>query len=715
MKITKHLTLFYLIVFSFYSFVSFGYQAKKEESKLNHIPKELSLDKEGIVILSKQTFVPDKNGILFESKINLPDFSEGVYYRPYSAYLASGNRMEPIFFHQEKDLFAYQPKFPREDNNLMFGSFMMMKNAQEEYIAVLPLVSTTVGNTFSVKKDGLYLTAATYGSATEEVSIPLLAIAKNKNPYKATQKVWDLAMQHPDIKGRIQWRDKKEYPENFKYLGWCSWEHFKTKIHEKNMTDAINDLKQSKLPFRWVMIDDGYLDHESLTLTTFDTDKTKFPNGLSAITQMKDEKIKWMGVWRNFQGYMVGINAKHEMSHLKDHIIGVKQQPYIDYNGIKNVFFRKRRPDTVWMPKISRESSNAFYEEMVVKTKKDGFDILKVDFQSDNFLFNRGTSNAIKGVYYNNSALESSCKKHKIGLLNCIAMHNFNVFNQSNSCLIRGSVDYKRSDIRINKELVQNFYNAFWMGHLHWIDQDMFHTSHIPSAQLMSMSRAVAGGPVYLSDETSEIDDKYLTPLMYEDGKLIRTLAPGVPSVSNITSDPFEDTKAYKVIAPLKNNSAAVLAMNLNRNDILVKDQLVKADYTFASGMLQTEEDSWTATKQDLLVYDFINKKAWEFSEKHTFELKLREKLLFQVSPILHGWSIIGRDEKYMAASTYTLLKVSDKEVSISLEEDGDILLWCKNKKPSSQNFSFEHLDNGLWKGTIKTKTKDQRYLISAN
>ena len=712
MNITKYITLLFLTVITF---GACAYPNQTDETRLDQIPGTLSLDHDGIVILSKQKFTPDKDGVLFESKIKLPDFDEGIYYRPYSAFLASGNRMEPIFFHKEEDLFAYKPELPREDNNLMFGSFMMVKNAKKEFIAVLPLVSTTVANTFSVKKDGLYLTAATYGTATEDVSIPLMAIAKNKNPYKAIKKVWDIAMQHPDIKGRIQWRDKKEYPENFKYLGWCSWEHFKTKIHEKNMTDAINDLKQSKLPFRWVMIDDGYLDHESLKLTTFDTDKTKFPNGLSAITQMKDEKIKWMGVWRNFQGYMDGIHPKHEMYNLKNHITAVKQKPYVPYNGIKNVFIRKRLPGTVWMPKISRESSNAFYEEMVSKTKKDGFDILKVDFQSDNFLFNRGTSNAIKGVYYNNSALEFSCKKHNIGLLNCIAMHSFNVFNQTNSCLIRGSVDYKRTDTRIDKELVQNFYNAFWMGHLHWIDQDMFHTSHLPSAQLMSMSRAVAGGPVYLSDETSKINGKYLTPMMYEDGKLIRTLAPGVPSVSNITSDPYKDDKSYKIIAPLKNNSAAVLAMNLNRGLDFVKDQLVTDDYTFASGMLQNEEKPWTATKKNLLVYDFINRKAWEFTDEHSYTLRLREKLLFQISPIHDGWAVIGRDQKYMAASTYTLEKVSKKEVVISLEENGDILLWCKKKKPSSTHFSFEEMGNGLWKGTLKTPTKDQRYTISAS
>ena len=267
-------------------------------------------------------------------------------------------------------------------------------------------------------------------------------------------------------------------------------------------------------------------------LNSFDTDKTKFPNGLSNVTKLKNDKIKWMGVWRNMQGYMKGINPNNNMPHLKEHLNEINQKPLIVYNGKKNRF-TKKIPDKVVMPKISKASSLAFYEEMISNTKHNGFDFVKVDFQSDNFLYNRGTSNAVKGVYYNNSAFEESCTKHELGLLNCIALHNFNVFNQKNSILIRGIVDYKTNYTRIDKALVQNFANAFWLGHLHWIDQDMFHTSYQETARLMAISRAIAGGPVYLSDETKNIDDKYLKGMLYKDGKIIGTLAPGVPSIDN--------------------------------------------------------------------------------------------------------------------------------------------------------------------------------------
>ncbi|WP_111709588.1 hypothetical protein [Lutibacter citreus] len=91
----------------------------------------------------------------------------------------------------------------------------------------------------------------------------------------------------------------------------------------------------------------------------------------------------------------------------------------------------------------------------------------EVDFQSDNFRYNTGLKNAILGVHYYNLALEENCFKKKLPLLNCIVQQNFNVFNHKYSVLIRGSVAYKTTKNRLDVTLLQNFANAFWLGHTH--------------------------------------------------------------------------------------------------------------------------------------------------------------------------------------------------------------------------------------------------------
>ncbi|SDR65382.1 Raffinose synthase or seed imbibition protein Sip1 [Polaribacter sp. KT25b] len=673
-------------------------EVKKSESNFNEIPKKIDLKtfpKEGLITLGKQDLIPNTEGIIADIKLVLAPFEKGVYYRPFSKKLASGNRVEPIWFDRISELNSYKKEKPRFDGFKDLGSFLMLKNASGKYLVLLPVVSNKIGNTFAIYDNEIFLRTATYGTKTEQISAPLLAYAESDNPYEATRKVWELAKNAEGVKGNVNWRSDKTYPEPFKYLGWCSWEHFKKDINEEIILKSISDIKKSEIPFRWVLVDDGYLDQENWKLLSFGTDKNKFPNGWKPITSQKDDKIKWMGIWRNMQGYMQGISPNHTMDHLKDDIVKVKYG--------KSVKF---------MPKISEKSADAFYHEMTSVTKKAGFDIIKVDFQSDNYFYNKGSENAIYGVHLNNTALEENCVDENLHLLNCIAQQNFNVFNQRYSSVIRGSVDYKTTMDRTDITIVQNFTNAFWLGHLHWLDQDMFHTSFKETARLMAVSRAMSGGPIYLSDETTNIDDTYLKPLMYKDGEIIRTLAPGVPLPQSMMKDPYFDGKAFSVIAPIENKSAVIMAVNLNQGEKEVKASISLKDYQFAGSMIQPYQGLWNAPKEGIILYDHDAGSASILKDDYQFTLSSRKERLFQLSPIQNGWSVIGNPDKYLSAATYDLLETNKKSLKIKMKEDGPVLLWSNGKIPISENFEFKKLKNGLWQGELVKPNSNSAYLI---
>lgn len=674
-------------------------ETKEEIQELNSIPESIVMDRlasKGIIILNKQQLVPDTNGIIAEIALELPEFKQGVYYRPFSEKLAAGNRVEPIWFENISQLDSYEVKKPRMDDFMNLGAFMMLKKENGQYLAMLPLVSNRIGNSFSIRNKGVYLTMATYGTRTENVSAPLISYAQSNNPYEAARMAWELAMKTDEIKDNINWRSNKIYPEAYKYLGWCSWEHYKKDISEEIILDAIKEIKSSDIPFRWVLIDDGYLDQKSGQLVSFGVDINKFPNGWKTITSQKDEKIKWMGIWRNFNGYMNGISLDHTMPNLQKHL------------QLTENYKRKR-----YMPKITPEAANAFYNEMTADTKDNGFDMIKVDFQSDNFRYNTGTENAILGVHYNNIALEENCVDKDLQFLNCIAQQNFNVFNQKYSSLIRSSVDYKTTKDRLDVTLVQNFSNAFWLGHTHWLDQDMFFANFKETAKLMAVSRAVSGGPIYLSDEPQNIDNTVLKPLTYDDGRILGTLAPGVPLPESLMQDPYFEGQAFRVIAPLKNKTATILAVNLNQDDKDVTASISLKDYPFAGGMIQPYEGLWNIPKEGVLLYDNYAGAASILKEDYKFELGSRKERLFQLSPIQNGWSIIGRPDKYLSASGFKLLEIDEKTIKIKMIEDGPLMLWSDNKIPYSENFEFIKLDNGLWRGKLIKANSDKLYVIS--
>ena len=404
-----------------------------------------------------------------------------------------------------------------------------------------------------------------------------------------------------------------------------------------------------------------------------------------------------MGIWRNFNGYMQGISPDHTMRNLDSHLVNVTSEG------------RER-----FMPRISPQSANAFYGEMTSKTKESGFDIIKVDFQSDNYRYNKGTRNAILGVHYNNAALEEQCVQQNLQLLNCIAMQNFNVFNQKHSALIRGSVDYKTTADRLDITLVQNFANAFWLGHTHWLDQDMFYANHSASARLMAVARALSGGPVYLSDEPQNIDDAVLKPLTYSDGRILGTLAPAVPLPESLLQDPYYEGRAFSVIAPLKNKTAAILAVNVNQDEKEVTAHISAKDYTYSGSMIQPYKRLWEVPKEGLLLYDQYAEKAQVLKGDYAFQLGSRKDRLFLLSPIQHGWAIIGRPDKYLSPATYSLLHIDEKGIKIKLVEDGPIMIWSGSKVPQSASFNFTKLQNGLWRGELKTPNKEKEYTIMA-
>ncbi|MGQ1786150.1 Sip1-related alpha-galactosidase [Saccharicrinis sp. GN24d3] len=667
---------------------------------LDSVPEVLTLselDGDGVFSLAKQQLTP-VDGIIAEISLALPKYKKGIYYRPFSSTLASGNRLEPLWFEDIAELDTFVRKAPRMDDDTDMGAFMMLQKPDGKYLVLLPLVSSRVGNTFTIKNKKLYLTMATYGTDREDLAVPLISYAQSENPYEAARLAWANAMNLEGIKGNINWRENKSYPEAYQYLGWCSWEHYRQNINETIILNGVDQIKASDIPFRWVLIDDGYLDHKSNKLLSFGVDKKKFPNGWETITSQKDDKIKWMGIWRCFSGYFGGVSPEHTMTALQDHLV--------ERSAGKN----KSR----MMPKISPESANAFYNAMTANTQENGFDLIKVDFQSDNFRYNTGASNAILGVHYNNTALEENCKEKGLKLLNCIAMQNFNVFNHRYSSLIRGSVDYKINRDRLDVTLVQNFTNAFWLGHTHWLDQDMFFANHKASNRLMAVARAISGGPIYLSDEPQDIDDTVLKPLTFADGHILGTLAPGVPLPESLMQDPYYEGKAFRLIAPLENNSAVIMTVNLNQDGKAIDAFVSADDYYFAGGMMQPYEGLWKLPEEGILLYDYYGARAQILKEDVQFSLASREERLFQLSPVKAGWAVIGRPDKYLPAATFTMLEISEDKVKVKMKEDGPVLLWSQNKIPESSSFSFKKLENGLWQGDLIQANEKKEYTINA-
>jgi len=90
--------------------------------------------------------------------------------------------------------------------------------------------------------------------------------------------------------------------------------------------------------------------------------------------------------------------------------------------------------------------------------------------------------------------------------------------------------------------MVHCAYNSLWMGNFIRPDWDMFQTTH-PCADFHAASRAICGGPIYISDTVGNHNFELLKTLVLPDGSILRCEHYALPTRDCLFSDPLHDGK----------------------------------------------------------------------------------------------------------------------------------------------------------------------------
>ena len=382
---------------------------------------------------------------------------------------------------------------------------------------------------------------------------------------------------------------------------------------------------------------------------------------------------------------MKGVSTQHTMMDLK---------PYLARTKMKGMM----------LPKGTPEAAKAFYDKMVSDTKSNGFDFIKVDFQSRAFEYYKGTADPVGAMRLNNEALENATHEMGIPLLNCIAQPNINALQFKHSALLRSSTDYLKNDKNRNKcNTYQSFANHLWMSQTVWGDLDMFHTHDKRDAVPMAIARAISGGPVYISDKPSAVVSEVLMPFAYEDGRLLRTAAPATLLPESFFIHPFRGKEAFRVVAPMEDGVAAIALFNFTESGKALKSGFKPSDYAHA-GELLADGAAWTVPSEGMLVYSQASKKAVPLGDGFTTDIEDFAAKLYLLYPKTKGWAVIGRSDKYLPAAAVKIKSVSDKAITFSLEESGPLMVWSEEGKPKLNGAVFESLGNNLYLADLPVK-----------
>lgn len=617
-----------------------------------------------------------------------PRFDRACYWAAYQKYdplaMPAGNWPECANRIQPLAVTSFQNLTPH-------GMFALLRCEDGRFLALLPVVGPRSIAWFQSQGDQLAVTIGNLGTGPLDGDLPVLAWAWGGDPYAACRAVWGAALSHPAVSWSTRWRADKPYPEAFRYLGWCSWEQYHNAISSDLIVEAAQAIEESGLPIRYMLIDDGHLDDKDRQLVSFRPNE-KFLEGWAPLMRFKrPERIRWMGLWLSFSGYWQGIHPVNQFGDLNEHLMDVVYRPLIQE---KNLAPRPAR-----VPKTGYLHAAAWYDTMIGAARAAGFDFVKVDNQARNLRFYIGTDQPVEAAASNNQALEAACARHMDGLINCMAHNAVCAFNTRIGGVGRCSEDYARGKPdRARRHLHNSYGNIPWLGQTLWGDHDMFHSSDPFAGAEMAVSKALSGGPAYVSDAPHEFVPENIRPLAYEDGELLRPLAPAAPLPESLFIDPFAEAAPYRVMAPLSGGAAAVCVYNLTEPERAVEGWVAPSDYVAAGGMLQPPE-RWAPPMQGLVLYDWRSGTALPLTARHCFPLDKFGDRLFLLCPIREGWAIIGRPDKYLSPAAVEILSASPEEIVVRMVESGPLLAWnSAARRVASPGCECRAQGGGLWR-----------------
>ena len=608
--------------------------------------------------------VPEKQNTL-SYEIQLPSYVRGTFFSRDSRtddyqWPNNTNRLLPWMFDQLKDITQENyPGIPSNARPSVSGDALLLELSDGEYLFAKAIAGDNSLSWFQANTDGtLTLYVSTLGKDQLDGQVPLLLIQKSQTVYHVFNDAYHSLMTDKTVSS-LQKREDKKYFEGFDYLGWCTWEHYHLNIDETKILNDIDAIEASGIPVRYILIDDGHIANEKRRLTSLTPDKQRFPNGWTRIMNRKqDDKIKWMGLWYSLSGYWMGISADNDFPK-------EIQQTLYPYNDCL-------------LPGISTDNIETFYEYYIHTMKKNGFDFLKIDNQSFTLPLYMGNSQAVRQAKDCNLALEHQIHNAQMGLMNCMAQNVINTDHTLHSAVTRVSIDYKKYDENMAKShLFQSYTNTLLLGQTVWPDHDMFHSSDTVCGSLMARSKAISGGPVYLSDSPDGFISENILPLVDEHGKIFRPSAPAIPTLESILTNPLQSGESYRVFAPTGDEAVSIICYNLNTSPAYqeIKTYLKPDDYS----LRENTTNSSTSIPDRILAFNWKEQTAGILTTSKEMKLKGFSDCLFHLCPIRQGWAVIGIQEKYLSPATVQILARTNDTLTLDVLCTGTLRVWVES------------------------------------
>ncbi|KAG0495614.1 hypothetical protein HPP92_000305 [Vanilla planifolia] len=399
--------------------------------------------------------------------------------------------------------------------------------------------------------------------------------------------------------GTFRLLEEKTLPPIVDRFGWCTWDAFYLAVRPAGVREGVSRLVSGGCPPGFVLIDDGWQtilrDDEPLgdtggmnhtvageqmpcRLVSFE-ENDKFRSyrsgrdgakGMDAfVRDLKEEfiSVESVYVWHALCGYWGGVRPA---------ILGMPEstmvKPMLSPGAemtMEDLAVDKIVNNGVGL--VPPEKAAELFDGLHSRLAAAGIDGVKVDVIHilEMLCEEYGGRVDLNKAYFN--ALTKSVRKHFNGngvIASMEHCNDFFILGTETISLGRVGDDFWCTDPSGDPNgtywlqgchMVHCAYNSLWMGHFIHPDWDMFQSTH-PCAAFHAASRAISGGPVYVSDSVGCHDFALLRSLVLPDGSILRCDHHALPTKDCLFLDPLHDGKSMLKIWNL-NKVAGVLGL----------------------------------------------------------------------------------------------------------------------------------------------------------
>ncbi|MFC1544959.1 Sip1-related alpha-galactosidase [Gemmatimonadota bacterium] len=563
-----------------------------------------------------------------------------------------------------------RPGWPKTENQVPPETEALLWRRSDGRLGlILPLIAD--GWRFSLEGDstGLVVTADN-NMATGQPGKKLAGIwlATGDDPYELLESSFRAVVRETGAGSMLVDKPHAGWAD---WLGWASWYAFWQEISEEKFLSALESLDSAGIRPGYVLLDDGWQDAtpDRNLIRSFEPDSTKFPHGLRWLVSRSKEHygVKQFMVWHTLEGYWRGIDRTSESMSIfpqfRSH--GKSNRPMPDrYRNHLSGEWNVPRP----------EAAEAFFRAYHGYLAGQGVDGVKVDNQSDISYMTYGLGPLSEVTRQYVRGLEHSAVEQfgPASVLNCMSMVTDCIYNYRQTTIMRTSTDFfPDSASSWGPHLVLNAYNSLVWGNIIRPDWDMFMSGH-EWAAYHAASRAISGGPVYLSDPPGEHDPGLVARVALNDSRVLRPAGSARPTADILFRDPQTEPVLLKVFNYNPAGGLILAAFHANYvSDDSIADELA---VDMIPDIEPVKEYAVLETDSRLPVIRKVGEKWTVALDKGGFKV-------YAVAPVRTGVAALGRAGMFnMGGAVQACGWENEKSCAVKLACGGEILFYCRNE-----------------------------------